>query len=133
LFSVHHYQPPSSAKTTFIAPSHQTTDLNLPLRHPDRTSDQQLPNMSATTAKSPESTPPAEPKKKEPVGTAPANEKKPEEDDDDSDSDSDDPEGKGAGAKGKEHDASGKPHSSAKKHAKDPSGKPKSDAGECSI
>jgi hypothetical protein len=86
--------------------------------------------MSATTAKSPESTPPAEQKKKEPVGTAPANEKKVGEDDDDSDSDSDDPEGKGAGAKGKEHHASGKPHPSAKKHAKDPSGKPKIDAGE---
>jgi hypothetical protein len=92
--------------------------------------------MSAAIANPPASSPPAEPKKKEPLGnTAPVTVKKAEEDDDDSDSDSDDPEGKGASAKGKEHeavghDASAKPHSSAKKHAKDPSGKPKTDAGE---
>lgn len=95
--------------------------------------------MSATTSANPPAT--AESKKKEPLGTVPVKEKPAEEDDDDSDSDSDDPEGKGkeAGAKGKEHeaggytsshDASAKPHSSAKKHAKDPSGKPKTDAGE---
>lgn len=140
LISIHHQQPPQQreedSQHSLRLHSAYPQRPNLPIRHPDRIPDRRLPTMSAATANPHTSSPPAEPKKKEPLATAaPVKEKKTEEDDDDSDSDSDDPDGKGkeAGAKGKEHDASAKPHSSAKKHAKDPSGKPKADAGECSI
>lgn len=133
-----------SSTTPFLAPSLCLPACPkqpiLPHRHPDQPPDQPLPKMSPTTTANPPAT--AESKKKEPLGTAPVKEKPAEEYGDDSDSDSDDPEGKGkeAGAKGKEHeaaghtsahDASAKPHSSAKKHTKDLSGKPKIDAGEC--
>jgi hypothetical protein len=40
-----HQQPLQHDKEPFIAPSHRPTNPNLPLRHPDRVPDQQLPQQ----------------------------------------------------------------------------------------